>query len=107
MLPRNLSRVVAWAKVHHLYGLEFEERGMTLWAFVRTWEKDTFRRVALAVSKRFLIDATHDLSVLGSVVAAVGGSAPFLVFLLGCMCWPTLTASVWEVRTFKSWLSTQ
>ena len=48
---------------------------MALWAFIRIWEKDTFRRVAVAVTDRFAIDGTHELSVLGSVVAAVGGSA--------------------------------
>ena len=48
---------------------------MALWAFMRTWVKDTFRRVALAVTDRFAIDATQELSVLGSVVAAVGVSA--------------------------------
>ena len=75
MLPRILSRVVGLAKAHHFYSLEFEERGESLWAFMRTWDKGTFRRVAVTVADRFAIDATHKLSVLGSVVAAVGGSA--------------------------------
>ena len=70
-----LSRVVGWAKAHHLYGMEIEERAVTLWTFLRVWEKDTFRRVAVAVSDRFSTDATHELSVLGSVVAALDGSA--------------------------------
>ena len=42
---------------------------------MQTWEKGTFRRVAVTVTDRFAVDATHELSVLGSVVAAVGGSA--------------------------------
>ena len=42
---------------------------------MRTWEKDTFRQVAVAITDRFAIDATYKLTVLGSVVAAVGGSA--------------------------------
>ena len=75
MLPRILSRVVGWAKAHHLYGLEFEERGETMWTFMRTWEKGTFRRVAVDVVDRFAVDATHEVAVLGSVVAAVGSSA--------------------------------
>ena len=57
------------------FSLEFEERGESLWAFMRTWEKGTFRWVAVTVTDRFAVDATHKLSVLGSVVAAVGGSA--------------------------------
>ena len=75
MLPRILSRVVGWAKAHHFYGLEFEERGESLWAFVPTWEKGTFRRDAVDAVDGFTVDATHDVAVLGSVVSAVGGSA--------------------------------
>ena len=75
MLPKNLSRVVGWAKAHHFYSLEFDERGESLWAFVRTWEKGTLRRFAVSVADRFAVDATHELLVLGSVVSAVGDSA--------------------------------
>ena len=78
MLHRILSRVVGWAMAHQLYSLDFEERGVSLWAFVRTWEKDTFRRVAVAVTDRFSNGATHDMSVLGSIVAVVGGSMTFV-----------------------------
>ena len=75
MLPRILSCGFGGSKANFLYSLEFEERGIALWAFMRTWEKDTFGLVAVAVTDRFSSDATHNLSVLGSVVAAVGGSA--------------------------------
>ena len=64
-----------WAKAHHFYSLDFEERGESLWAFMRTWEKGTFRRVVVNVTDRFAADATYELSLLGSVVSAVGGSA--------------------------------
>ena len=67
--------MVGWAKADHFYSFEFEERGESLWAFMRTWVKDTFRRVAVAVTDPFAVNATHELSVLGSIVAAVGGSA--------------------------------
>ena len=81
MLPRILSRVVGWSRVHHLYSLEFEDRSVTLWAFIRMWEKDTFRRVAVTVSDSFSSKTTHKLSVFVSVVAAVGSSAsPVTVF---------------------------
>ena len=83
MLPRNLSRVVSWETAHYFYSLEFEERGASLWAFMRTWEKDTFRWVAVAVTDRFAVDATNELSVLGSVVAAVGGSASLVAVSRG------------------------
>ena len=75
MLPQILSRVVGWAEAHHVYSLEIEERGESLWASMRTWEEGIFRRVAVSVIDRFAVDATHELAVLGSVVAAVGGSA--------------------------------
>ena len=75
MLPQILSRVDGWAKAHHFHSFEFDERGVSLWAFMRTWEKDNFRRVAVAVTDRFAVDATHELSVFGSIMAAVGGSA--------------------------------
>ena len=48
---------------------------MALWAFVRTSQKDSFRRIAVAVAECSSSDVTYDLSLLGSVVAAVGGSA--------------------------------
>ena len=67
--------MVGWAKAHHFYSLELEERGESLWAFMRTWDKGTFRRVAVTVADRFAVGATQELSVLGSVVAVVGGSA--------------------------------
>ena len=43
-----------------------------MWAFVRTREKGTFRRVAVSVAYRSAVDPTHKVAVLGSVVAAVG-----------------------------------
>ena len=43
-------------------------------------EKDTFNRFAVAVTDRFSSDATDDLSVVGSVVAALGGSASLVAF---------------------------
>ena len=79
MLPRTLSRVVGWAKARRFYSLQFEERGESLWAFMRTWEKGTFRRVAVTVSDRFAVDATLELSVIVTVVAAAGGSASLAV----------------------------
>ena len=87
MLPQIPSRVVGWAKAHHFYSHEFKERAVALWAFIRTLE-GTFRRVAVAVTDRNSIDATHELSVLGSVVAAAGGLAsPRCCFWrVACVC---------------------
>ena len=69
-------------KGYHFYGLEFEEPGESLWAFLRTWEKGTLRRVAVDVVDRFTVDATHNVAVLGSIVSA-GGSSASLVAISG------------------------
>ena len=69
--------------------------------------EDTFRRVAVTVSERFSSDATHGLSVLGSVVATLGVLFCCLMILIGRMCCLTLTAAIGEVGTMASWLSTQ
>ena len=90
MLPRILSRAVGWAKTHLFYSIELEERGVALWIFMRTWEKDTFRRVAVAVTDRFAVDATHGLSMLGSVVAAVGSSASLVAVSGGSYVLPDI-----------------
>ena len=67
--------MVGWAKAYHFYSLELEERGESLWAFMRTREKGTFCPVAVNVTDRFAADATHELAVFGSIVAKVGSSA--------------------------------
>ena len=103
-LPRILSCVVGWAKAHHLHSLEFEEREVIKWAFIRTWE-NTFRRVAVAVSDRFSSDTTPDLGSGQLWLLWVVGR-PLFLFLVDRMCWLTVKASFWEVGTVASWLST-
>ena len=83
MLPRIFPRVVGWVKALQFYGLEVGEPGESLWAFMRTWWKGTLRRVAVDVVDRFTVDATHDVAVLGSTVAAVGGSASLVAISAG------------------------
>ena len=51
--------------------------------FIRTWQKGTFRRVDVDVVDRFTVDATHEVTVLGSVVAAVGSSASLVAIFGG------------------------
>ena len=78
-----LIHIVVLLLVHQRYSLEFGERGESLLAFMRTWEKGPFRRVAVTVADRFAVDATHESSVLGSVVAAVGSSASLVAIFGG------------------------
>ena len=55
MLHRILSLVFGCAKAHHLYSLEFAERGVTLWTFIRTWEKDHVRAFLQRCHARIVI----------------------------------------------------
>ena len=50
---------------------------------MRTWEKGIFRRVAVTVTDRFAVDATHELSVLRPVVPAMGGSESLVAVSCG------------------------
>ena len=79
MLPQKLSHAIESDQVYRLYSLEFQGREMTMWIFMWTWEKDTFHRIAKALSDRFSNDATHELSVLGSVVVAVSRLASLVL----------------------------
>ena len=47
MLPRILSRAIRWTEAHQLYSLEFQERDVAIWTFLRTVDGDSFRRVAM------------------------------------------------------------
>ena len=96
MLPRILSREADLATAHHLYSLEFKERGVALWAFMRTWEKDIFRRVAVA--SPLMQHTSCPCSGWSWLLWVV--RHPSLQFLVGRICWPTLTASIWE---FGKW----
>ena len=107
MQPEILSGLVGWARAHHLYSLEFEERGVTLWTSVRTWEKDTFRRVAVAVQTVSPAMPHTICQNLGQLWLLWVVWRPLLLFPVGGMCWLTLTASIWEVGTNASMLSTQ
>ena len=75
MFPRNLGRVVEWAKAHKQFGVEFEERGSHSWVFVRTWRRDSFYPVAVGVIDCFLGDANSELVILGQVLCAIGSGA--------------------------------
>ena len=72
---RRQSRALRWTKAHQLYKLEIQEQDLASWVFIRTLDGVNFRRVAIGVLDRFESDATRKMSVVGSVVAAVGSSA--------------------------------
>ena len=72
MLPWISPRAIMWTKAHQVYSLEFEERGLAIKAFHRTWDRVIFRRVAIGVQDWFEGDATRELSVVQSVVVDLG-----------------------------------
>ena len=65
MLPRILWHIVGWDQAQFLDSLEFEQRGFSIWIFVATWDRDTFRWVAVPILHQFSIYAFRQLSVLG------------------------------------------
>ena len=75
MFPRILVRVVEWVKTHKQFGLDFEDRGSRTWVFVRTWQRDSFYRVAVGVIDRYHGDASSELVIFGQVLCAIGSGA--------------------------------
>ena len=95
MFPRFLDQVVEWVKAHKQFGLEFEDRGSRIWVFVRTWRRDSFYRVAVGVTDRYLGYANSELVILGQVLWAIGSRAS-LVSLSG--------GSLTLVESYKEYL---
>ena len=82
MCPRILSRVVNWKKLCGQFSVEFEEGSEATLAFVRTWDRDTFRRVCVAVLNKYSGEVSGDAAVLGQFLSVVGPSVS-LVALVG------------------------
>ena len=64
------------------FGIEFEEHSSCTWVFIRTWEKDSLRRVCVAVLDRYFGDASTELTVLGRILSSVPSDCK-LVSLVG------------------------
>ena len=82
---RILSRVVGCAKSHHLYSLEFEERGITLWAFIRTWGKTLFIGLPWPLQTVFSTLPHRICRCLGQLWLLWVVRRPLLLFLVGGM----------------------
>ena len=72
MYSRILSKVFTWAKAHGCCGIEFEERGEHVWAFIRCWDNSQFRRVCVSVLDRFSSNVNEEVVVLGRIIDALG-----------------------------------
>ena len=59
-------------KAHKQFRLESEECGSCTWVFVRTWQRDSFYRVAVGVIDCYHGDASNKLVILGQMLCAIG-----------------------------------
>ena len=82
MYPRIFSRVVNWVKSCGQFSVEFEEGSEATPIFIRTWDRDTFRRVCVAVLSKYSREASRDAAVHGQLLSVVGPSVS-LVALVG------------------------
>ena len=72
MYPRILSRCINWAKSHGSFSVEFDEQGEEVRVFLRTVDRDTFRRVCVATLDRYSSDPHQEVSALGRLIDALG-----------------------------------
>ena len=82
MFPRMLRHVLDWTKAHNCYSIEFEERSLQLWVFVRTWDKKCFRRVRMADIERFTSCETSEFAILVQIISSADTTVP-IVSLVG------------------------
>ena len=68
---RILSRCINWAKSHVSCSVEFDEQGEEVRVFLRTWDRDFFRRVCMATLDRYSSDAHQEVSALGRLIDAL------------------------------------
>ena len=74
MFPRILLRVVSWVKSCGQFSVEFKVGSEATLAFVRKWDRDTFRRVCVAVLIKYSKEATREAAVLGQLLSVFGPS---------------------------------
>ena len=81
--------------------MDFEEQGEEVRVFLRTWEKDIFRRVCVATLDSYRDDPHIEISQLGQLIAAHGPDVS-VVSIIGneTLLWK-LSASIWAVGSVK------
>ena len=72
MYPRILSRCFNWAKSHGSCGAELEEESDKVPVFLRTWDRDTFRRVCVASLDCYRSDPHQEVTALGRILHPLG-----------------------------------
>ena len=82
MFPRILLRFVSWVKACSQFSVDYEEGSNDTLVFVRTWDRDTFRRVCGALLSKYSGEFSRNTAVLGQRLSVVGPSVS-LVSLFG------------------------
>ena len=75
MFPRNLSRVVS--RVKSGASSECEEGSENNLVFIRTWDRDTFHRVCVAVLSKYSGEFSRESAISGQFLSVVGPSVSF------------------------------
>ena len=83
MFTRIVSRVVSWVKSGGQFGVQFEEGSEVTLVFVRTWDRDMFRRVCVAVLSKYKGKASCDAAVLEQLLSFVVPSVLLVSFVGG------------------------
>ena len=72
MYPCILSKVFTWVKTHGYCGIEHQERGENIWAFIWCWDNNQFRQVWVSILDPFISNVNEEVAVLGWVIDALG-----------------------------------
>ena len=102
MYPWTLRRVVNWVKSCGQFSVEFEEETESNLAFARSWDRDTFRRVWVAIVSKYSGEVSSDGAVLGRLLIVVVPSVSFVALIGAHICFAKHTLSLREVGTEKS-----
>ena len=75
MLPRIVTRVVDWVRVHRQFGVEFSIHGSATWVYITTWISGEFVMVAVAIIDQYHGNPNRELTILGKILSAIGSGA--------------------------------
>ena len=73
-------RVVGCSQTNQLYNFHTDERVVSIWASLLTWNRDTFPWLSVSVLDRSIMDTNHELSMLRSLIAVVADFSPVVDF---------------------------
>ena len=80
LYPRIFIRVVNWCGQ---FSVDFDGETETTLVFVRTWDRDTYHRVCVAVLRKYCGDASREAAVLGQLLSVVGPTGSLVALVEG------------------------